>query len=245
MADAEAALGCRFPAGYAAYVERFGAGDLGHFLGVYPPEQVLEARADVAAAGHGVLVLGAGDLRGHAGADPGGRRRSPTASTATSSASTRTTRTRSSCCRGTRTTSTGWGPGLLAALEWMLGSGVLITAQPGPVAFEPWEQRTEVRRWVVGDLEEVATALAAEDPAAGGGSRAAAGRRLREQRRLPARRSEVGRCCGGSPKVDAEVALSHDESAPADVVDRVVAVLDRAQGAGPVAALHPGFIRRS
>ncbi len=46
VAAAEAALGCRFPAGYAAYVERLGAGDLGHFLRVYPPERVLEARAE-------------------------------------------------------------------------------------------------------------------------------------------------------------------------------------------------------
>ena len=124
------------------------------------------------------------------------------------------------------------GSGLLAALEWMLGAGLLTTPRPGPVDFVPREQRTEVRRWVVGGLEEVATALAAQDPAA---------------EVTPVQRLDDGfgtasvylPSIGGRAMLwwfaegDAEVALNHDESAPADVVDRVVSVLDRHAAAGP------------
>ena len=225
VADAEAALGCRFPAGYAAYVERLGAGDLGHFLRVYPPERVLDARAEWqqrvteywfwepgtsgATPEHlreGVVLADSfdGDELCFHPDDPDALFVLPRHSDDVHRV----------------------GPGLLPALEWMLTSGVLVTAQPGPVAFEPWQHRAEVRRWVVGDLEEVAAAVAAEDPAA---------------EVVPVQRLDDGfastvvylPAIGGRAMLwwfadgRAEVVLRHDESAPADVVDRVVAVLDR------------------
>ena len=225
VSAAEAALGCRFPAGYAAYVERFGGGDLGHFLRVYPPERVLAARAewqqrvteywfwDTEASGttpehlrEGVVVADSfdGDELCFHPDDPDTLFVLPRNSDDVHRV----------------------GPGLLAALEWMLGSGELTTAPSGPVDFEPWQHRTEVRRWVVGDLEETAAALAAEDPAAG---------------RAPVQRQDEGfsstvvylPAIGGRAMLwrfaddRPQVVLSHDEDAPADAVARVGAVLDR------------------
>ena len=231
VAAAEASLGCRLPDGYAAYVERFGAGDLGHFLRVYPPERVIEARAEwqqrvteywfwdsgtseatPERIREGVVVADSfdGDELCFHPDDPDVLFVLPRHSEEVHRV----------------------GPGLLAALEWMLGSGVLVTAQPGPVAFEPWQHRTEVRRWVAGDLEQVAAAVAAEDPAGmvtpvqrldGGFASAVV--------YLPA--------IGGRAMLwwfadgRAETVLSHDESAPADVVAGVVSVLDRHAAAGP------------
>lgn len=230
VAAAEAALGCRFPAGYAEYVERFGEGELGHFLGVYPPAQVLEARAtwqeriteywfwEPGSSGatperirEGVVVAGSfdGDELCFHPDDPDTLFVLPRNSDDVHRV----------------------GPGLLPALDWMLTSGVLTTAQPGPPDFEPGQHRSEVRRPVSGDLEEVATALAGQDPAAAVSPVQRVDGLTRAVVHLPS--------IGGRAMLwwfeegDAEVLLRHDESAPADVVDRVVAVLDRHAAAGP------------
>lgn len=46
VAEAERELGCRFPIGYAEYVQRLGAGALDDLLRVFLPDQILEGLAD-------------------------------------------------------------------------------------------------------------------------------------------------------------------------------------------------------
>jgi hypothetical protein len=224
---AEATLGTRFPTGYRELMMRLGEGDLGHFVRVYPPHRVLASQAGWRAriaeywfwesddetlrerVCDGV-VLGDtfdGDELCFHRSDPDTLILLPRHDDAAYQL----------------------GPGLLAALDWVLGSGVIVSQEPGPVAFEPWLGRVEVRRHLVGDIDEVATSLASHDP----GSLVVPGSRDTDGLTsvtvyLPAiggRAYHWWFADGG-----AVVALTYDDSAPADVAERVVQELDsRAQ----------------
>jgi hypothetical protein len=223
--DAETTLGTRFPTGYRELMVRLGEGDLGHFLRVYPPHRVLASQAEWRAriteywfwesddetlrdrVRDGV-VLGDtfdGDELCFHRSDPDTLILLPRHDDAAHQL----------------------GPGLLAAVDWVLRSGVIVSQEPGPVAFEPWLGRVEVRRHLVGgDIDEVATSLASHDP----------GSLVVPVSREPGGLTSVTvylPAIGGRAHHwwfadgGAVVALTYDDSAPADVAERVVQELDR------------------
>lgn len=220
---AEDVLGTRFPTGYRDLMTQLGEGDLGHFVRVYPPHRVLASQAEWRArvaeywfwesddetlpdrVREGVVLADTfdGDELCFHRDDPDTLILLPRHDDAAYQL----------------------GPGLLAALEWVLGSGVIVAREAGPVAFEPWVGRVEVRRQLVGDIDDVATSLASHDP----GSLV-----------VPVSRKPDGfasltvylPAIGGralhwwSADGGAVVALTYDDSAPVDVAERVVHELD-------------------
>ena len=221
---AEEALGCRFPAGYRELVTRFGEGTTGGFLRIYPPDRVLETRAEWQARVREYWFWETGGT----GTTPDRIREGVVVADSFDG---------DELCFHPEDPDTLYllprhfddairlGPGLLAALDWMLGSGELVVRESGPVTFEPWHDRTEIRRYVSGDLAEVAAELAAHDPGAlvvpahHSGDGFASGEVL-----LPA--------IGGHALLwwfadgSAEVMLSHDASAPEETVRRVTGVVE-------------------
>lgn len=223
VAAAEATLGCRFPAGYAAYVERFGEGDLGDLVRVYPPDKVLTDREEwreriteywfweTAAAGVTPelireCVLVADSLNGDEfcfhPADPDTLFALP--------------RDFDEVYR--------LAPGLMSALDWALRAGVLVDPGPDPVAFHPWHDRAERRLRGRADYEAVTAGLL------GLGLHGAVGRGVdrpdfgRRDVYLPAVGGWAAMWRFGTDEVD--VLVRYDATAPSDVVASIVEVLE-------------------